>query len=246
MALTGALVVGVLGPAGRAVPPRADDEAGPLPGTTAARAYPVHSQVPATVFRIGVMVPGRGDDAQSLRSGWDRDWAAHYGGCDGYGSVGPACRSDLAGRTPPDWFPVAMVPKENPYYVGLPYNDLEDPGRAAVIPWARDHGYVEHLRDRSFSLIKNRWVRVTGRTGSCYAQVEDTGPGLSDPGYVLRGARPAQTPAINLSPALGRCVGVTDAAGLTHVAWAFVDRPPTGPWTAVPTTRQADQNGRRP
>jgi hypothetical protein len=115
-----------------------------------------------------------------------------------------------------------------------------------VIPWAREHGYAEHLANRAYSLVKNRWVRVTGNTGSCYAQVEDTGPGPSDPGYVLGRAPAAHTPAINLSPALGRCVGVTDAAEATHVDWAFVDRPPTGPWTAVPTTRQADQNGRRP
>ena len=245
-ALTGALVVGVLGPAGHAAAPRTDDGDGPLPGTTAARTYPVHAQVPASVFRVGVEVPGRGDDGQSLRSGWDRNWAAHFGGCDGYGSVGAACRSDLAARTPPDWFPVALLPKENPYYVGLPYNDLGDRAGRAAIPWARDPGFAEHLGNPSFSLIKNRWVQVTGRTGSCYAQVEDTGPGPSDAGYVLRGARPAHTPAINLSPALARCVGVLDAAAASLVDWAFVDRPPAGPWTAVPTTRQADQDGRAP
>jgi peptidoglycan/LPS O-acetylase OafA/YrhL len=245
-ALTGALVVGVLGPAGRAGPPAVGDVDGPLPGTTVARVYPVHQQVAASVFRVGVLVPGQGDDGQSVRSGWDRNWAAHFGGCDGYGSVGAACRSDLAGRTPPDWFPLALVPQENPYYVGLPYNDLDDRGRRAAIPWARDPGYREHLRDGSFSLIKNRWVQVTGGTGSCYAQVEDTGPGPSDATYVLAGARPAHAPAINLSPALARCVGVTDAAPGARVDWAFVDRPPAGPWTAVPTGRQADQDGRRP
>jgi len=245
-ALTGALVVGVLGPAGRAAPPPVGDGDGPLPGTTAARAYPVHPQVTASVFRVGVLVPGLGDDGQSIRSGWDRNWAVHFGGCDGYGSVGAACRSDLAGRTAPDWFPIALVPKENPYYVGLPYNDLADPARRPAIPWARDPGYREHLPDASFSLIKNRWVQVTGHTGSCYAQVEDTGPGPSDAAYVLAGARPVHTPAINLSPALARCVGVTDAAPGTRIDWAFVDRPPAGPWTAVPTMRQADQDGGRP
>jgi hypothetical protein len=244
-ALTIPLVVGVLGAAGRAAPPSVGDGDGPLPATTAARAYPVHVRVPASVFRIGVLVPGQGDDGQSLRSGWDRNWAAHFGGCDGYGSVGAACRSDLAGRTPPDWFPRALVPKENPFYVGLPYNDLDDPGRRAAIPWAHDQAYREHLADPSFSLLKNRWVQVTGPTGSCYAQVEDTGPGPSDAAYVLGVARPAHTPAINLSPSLARCVGVTDASPAARVDWAFVDRPPAGPWTAVPTTRQSDQDGRR-
>lgn len=244
--LTGVLVVGVLGPAGHATAPRVNDEDGPLPGTTAARTYPMHTSVPASVFRIGAQVPGQGDDEQSLRSGWDRDWAAHFGGCDGYGSPGASCRSDLAGRTPPDWFPVALVPKENPYYLGLPYNDLDDLAGRTASPWARDPGYAKHLADPTFSLVKNRWVQVTGTTGSCYGQVEDTGPGRSDAGYVLGAARPAHTPAINLSPALARCVGMTDAAAGGRVDWAFVDRPPAGPWTAVPTSRQADQNGRRP
>jgi len=184
-------------------------------------------------------------DEQSLRSGWDRDWAAHFGGCDGYGSAGVTCRSDLAGRTSPDWSPVALVPKENPYYVGLPYNDLDDLAGRAASPWAHDPGYAQHLADPAFSLLKNRWVQVTGSTGSCYAQVEDTGPGPSDAGYVLGAARPGHTPAINLSPAVARCIGVTDAATGIRVDWAFVDRPPTGPWTAVLTTRQSDPDGRR-
>ena len=67
--LTGVLVVGVLGPAGRATAPRVNDEDGPLPGTTAARTYPMHTSVPASVFRIGAQVPGQGDDEQSLRWG---------------------------------------------------------------------------------------------------------------------------------------------------------------------------------
>jgi hypothetical protein len=248
-ALTGTLAVGVLGAAGRAAAPREDDEDRALPGTTATRTYPLHAGVPASVFRVGVALPGQGVDGQSLSSGWDRSWAAHYGGCDGYGSVGASCRSDLAARTAPDWFPVALVPKENPYYVGLPYNDVGDPDRAAV-PWAYDPGYAEHVGDRAFSFVKNRWVQVTGANGSCYAQVEDTGPGASDPGYVLRAAPPAHTPALNLSPALARCVGVTDPAAGTRVDWAFVDRPPAGPWTAVVTSRQVsgpgDESGRRP
>ena len=247
--LTGVLAVGVLGAAGRAAAPREDDEDRALPGTTATRTYPVHPGVPASVFRVGVTLPGQGVDAQSLSSGWDRSWAAHYGGCDGYGSVGASCRSDLTARTAPDWFPVSLVPKENPYYVGLPYNDLGDPQRAAV-PWARDRGFAEHLRDRTFSFVKNRWVQVTGASGSCYAQVEDTGPGGSDPGYVLGAARPARVPALNLSPALARCVGVTEPAAVTRVDWTFVDRPPAGPWTAVVTSRQVsgpgDESGRRP
>jgi len=70
----------------------------------------------------------------------------------------------------------------------------------------------------------------------------ESAPPTSEPSS----ARPGHTPAINLSPAVARCIGVTDAATGIRVDWAFVDRPPTGPWTAVLTTRQADQDGRRP
>jgi hypothetical protein len=246
--LTGVLLVGVLGPVGS--PRLADDaEDGALPGTTATRTYPLHRAVPASVFRIGAVVPREGVDGQSLQSGWDRDWARHYGGCDGFGPVGLWCASDLTDRTGPDWFPVGMVPKENPYYVGLPYNDLLDISGRGAIPWARDPGYAEHLGDERFSLVKNRWVQVTGPAGTCSGQVEDTGLG-TDPGYVLGAAAPQRTPAINLSPALAGCVGITDASAVTAVDWAFVDRPAPGPWTVVVTRRQAnvtgDPNGRRP
>jgi peptidoglycan/LPS O-acetylase OafA/YrhL len=247
--LGGALAVGVLGPAGRArAAHETADEA--LPGVTAGRGYPLHRGVPATVFRIGALVPGRGADGQSLQSGWDRDWALHYGGCDGHGVPGVACRSDLAERTGPDWFPVDAVPQENPYYVGLPYNDLLDAADRAAVPWAGDPGYAEHRGDRTFSLLKNRWVRVTGPAGSCDAQVEDTGPGPQDAPYVLGSAAPAHDPAINLGPALAACVGLRDTGAGARVDWSFVAVPRPGPWTAVVTTRQAgrqgDQSGRQP
>jgi len=218
--------------------------AGPvLPGGDAPSPtrYPLHDGVRATVFWAGAVAQAdAGEDGQSLSSAWDREWARHYGGCDGVGAAGPGCGSDVDRRTGPDWFPTALVPRENPYYVGLPYNDLissksTDRHR---IPWASDPGFPAHLNDRSVSFLKNRWVSVTGPGGTCYAQVEDSGPGTLDPDYVLGTAPPAAEYGINLSPAVYRCAGLDAATGSGVVSWRFVDAPVAGPWARTITSRQ--------
>ena len=81
-------------------------------------------------------------------------------------------------------------------------------------------------------------MRVSGPSGSCFAQVEDSGPGTVDPEYVLGTAYPIATVGISLSPALYRCVGLTSERGEGAVGWQFVDAPEPGPWTRVITTRQ--------
>jgi peptidoglycan/LPS O-acetylase OafA/YrhL len=249
VAVSGVLVVGVLvvptaslsGGTGIAALP----VAGPItPGPDApfpAR-YPWHTGIEATVFWIGAVTrttPGD-DDGQSLASAWDSRWAEHYGGCDGSGTTGAACGSDVANRVAPDFFPTTTVPQENPYYVGLPYNDLissksTDRHR---LGWAADPGFAVRLFDRSVSFVKNRWVGVRGPRGTCYAQVEDVGPGVLDPDYVLGTARPRSVYGINLSPAVYRCVGLQPDAGSGTVAWRFVDAPEPGPWARLITTRQ--------
>src|SRR5204863_4973205 len=121
------------------------------------------------------------------------------------------------------------VARENPYYLGIPFNDLGAGVDRSRIPWAADPGYDGRLGDRGFSFLKNRWVRVDGPRGSCYAQVEDVGPGPSDPGYVLGAARPRSASGINLSPAVAGCLGIRAAVADAPVAatdhWAFAGRP---------------------
>jgi peptidoglycan/LPS O-acetylase OafA/YrhL len=212
------------------------------PTTPSLTRYPLHQLIPATTFWIGAVAPQNpgGDDAQSLASAWDGHWSEHYGGCDGLGRPGVGCISDGRLRRAPDWFPTAIAPQENPYYVGLPYNDLASPKSTdrMRIPWAVDPGFAVHLHDRTVSFLKNRWVQVSGPTGTCYAQVEDSGPGLQDPDYVLGTGRPTGTSGINLSPALGRCIGLGADAGGGTVGWRFVDVPRPGPWARVITSRQ--------
>jgi hypothetical protein len=246
-ALGTSLVVGVVvtpGAAARSGPLGPLPVAGPVaqaPGAQSLSRYPLHERIPATVFWVGtVSAQGAGGDGQSLLSAWDSAWAEHFGGCDGVGAAGRECASDVERRTAPDWFPTAIVPRENPYYVGLPYNDLSSPKSTDRyrIPWAADQGFAIHLNDRTVSFMKNRWVGVTGPAGTCYAQIEDSGPGAVDPDYVLGTGRPSNPHGINLSPAVTRCVGLAAEAGSGDVDWRFVDAPPPGPWGRVITSRQ--------
>ena len=212
---------------------------------TSRREHPWHRAVPATVFWVGAIRPreylDEGHEGQSVASAWDSAWAEHFGGCDGIGPVGAECEADTTDREAPAYFPTETVPRENPYYVGLPFNDLSSRGRVDRdrIPWARDPGYAEHLRNRGVSFLKNRWVAVTGPAGTCYAQVEDTGPGPVDPDYVFGGVRPRARYGINLSPALWRCAGLDlESATDAVVDWRFAEAPRPGPWTQLVTTRQ--------
>ncbi|HEY6797544.1 MAG TPA: acyltransferase family protein [Kineosporiaceae bacterium] len=213
----------------------------PGPSAPSLTRYPLHRDVLATVFWIGAIArPDAGEDGQSLSSAWDARWAQHYGGCDGLGTPGARCTSDVERRQAPDWFPTATLPRENPYYLGLPYNDLissKSTDRRAI-PWSGDPGFSARLHDRSVSFLKNRWVAVSGPSGTCYGQLEDSGPGPLDPGYVLGTVLPAASYGINLSPALYRCVGLRAEAGSGTVAWRFVDAPRPGPWARIITTRQ--------
>jgi hypothetical protein len=142
-----------------------------------------------------------------------------------------------------------MTPKENPFYLDLPYDDVNDPtgfkNRCAVIPWANDPGYAGRCNDQNFSYMKNRWVKLIGPNGNtCYGQVEDAGPAIyHDSAYVFGSARPASgkfnNAGMDVSPALNGCLGFSELDGESDkVSWQFVSSPPSGPWTRIVTTRQ--------
>jgi hypothetical protein len=89
--------------------------------------YPVHTNITATVFWIGEPV-GNGSSEDNALSAYDDQWKAHYGGFDDYRSVR---------RSP--YFP-SFKPRENPFYLDVPYNDFADNAspRAdrTAVPWA--------------------------------------------------------------------------------------------------------------
>jgi hypothetical protein len=173
------------------------------------------------------------------------------GGCDGVRGKN-TCATEA--RTAPDFWPTKVVPKENPFYLDLPYDDVNDAtafkARCKDIPWANDPGYAGKCGDTGFSYMKNRWVHMVGASGrDCYGQVEDAGPShgslYHDTAYVFgaNDARPAQgqfnDAGADVSPALNGCLGFKELDGDTDkVKWRFVDDAdvPAGPWKKVVTT----------
>jgi hypothetical protein len=187
--------------------------------------YPLHRGVGATTFWVGE--PGDGDNRHIANSAstWDEQWLEHYGGVD-----------DPRHRI--GWLPTGFVPRENPFYVALPYNDLDDNGQlrpsAAGIPWSA------RRTSNDESILKNTWVRIRYGGKVVYAQWEDAGPfGEDDFASVFGHAAPKSTinnsAGIDVSPAVEDYLGLD---GLTPVDWQFVapnDIPP-GPWLRTITT----------
>jgi hypothetical protein len=220
-----------------------------VPPVTAGRAYPWHTGIPSTTFWVGEIFDPSASDGSQRISTYDSSWYNNYGGCDGAIS-GSNCQTQK--RTAVNnFFPMLMVPKQNPFYLDLPYDDLNDSTgfqqRCSVIPWANDAGYAGHCTDQSFSYMKNRWVQLTGPNGqTCYGQIEDAGPGqYHDTSYVFgaQNARPANREyggaGMDVSPALNGCLGFAELDGdQDRVSWRFVDASavPLGPWRVLVTT----------
>jgi hypothetical protein len=211
------------------------------------RRYPVHTSIVATTFWVGEVFDPHADDGSQVLSTYDDDWMANYGGCDGV-VVRDDCRTER--RTAANhFFPTRMTPRENPFYLDLPFDDVNDPGAAArradVVPWAHDPGWAEKLADPDQSIMKNRWVAVQKGSRVCYGQIQDAGPGEYDDAEYVFGtddARPANEryngAGMDVSPALNGCLRFSDLNGEDdRVAWWFVDEVdvPEGPWTIVVT-----------
>jgi hypothetical protein len=220
----------------------------PVP-TTPTRRYPQHSSVVATTFWVGEIFDPTAADGSQVVSTYDDSWLRHYGGCDGV-VVDRECRTER--RTAADhFFPTAMRPEQNPFYLDLPFDDVNNAAAAAqrgsVVPWAHDPGWVEKLADPHRSIMKNRWVAVRKGSHVCYGQIEDAGPGeYDDVPYVFGSsdARPRNQryngAGMDVSPALNGCLGFAELDGEDdRVDWWFVDASdvPAGPWRILVTTR---------
>ncbi|WP_127918450.1 hypothetical protein [Prescottella agglutinans] len=239
-------ISGLLGVAavGIAVTGCAADAAQP----TAADGYPWHTDIVATTFWVGEIFDPAAEDGSQEMSAYDSNWLGSYGGCDGV-AVDGACRTEprTAGN---GYFPTQMTPRENPFYLDLPFDDVNDDvafeQRGSVIPWADEAPYRDHLSDPSVSLMKNRWVRIRSGDNTCYGQIQDAGPAnYHDSAYVFGAddARPASDEfngaGLDVSPALNGCLGFSELDGENdRVDWQFVDDGdvPPGPWRTVVTT----------
>ena len=130
--------------------------------------------------------------------------------------------------------PAAFVPRQNPFYFALPYNDCIDYRRtkaeaARVIPW-----FKEAFKQSGKSVCQNRWIAIGQGERTCYAQWSDCGPfTTSDAAYVFGEARPATTG--NQGAGLDVAPSVRDYLGMKSGStcdWRFVDvdEVPDGPW----------------
>ena len=183
--------------------------------------YPWKTNIVTTVFWAGESA-STNNPVHNRSSSWDMNWAYNFGG---YDNPDPGQRSN--------YMPVGFIPKENPFYVALPYNDVSNghhkPEARNVIPW-----FAHAFERDGLSVCHNRWVAIRKGSRVCYAQWSDCGPFRTDHWEYVFGN---DTPKPNLNRGAGLDVSpsVRDYLGIgpTDVTdWKFVEARdvPGGPW----------------
>jgi hypothetical protein len=223
-----AAAVAMLGIAGGTATARAEGAGLPemLDRQVFSSSYPWKRQIRTTTFYIGqgslASVPG---SSANRDSAWDRQWRENYGGTDD-----PRRRSGFR--------PTAFVPRLNPFYVALPFNDVAYPASAQrFIPWFNER--IAHARSTAHrSVVKGQWLAIHYRGRVCFAQWEDVGPWTThSPEYVFGNGRPTGRAGLDVSPAVRDFLRFPDT---TYTDWRFVDvtEVPDGPWLQFGRTRQ--------
>jgi hypothetical protein len=183
--------------------------------------YPWKLNIMTTVFWVGEQADFD-NPVPNDKSAWDGDWSSSYGGYD---------NPDSGARR--NFIPIDFLPRQNPFYVALPYNDVDDhhtkPEAAQVVPWFKK----AFVRDGQ-SVCKGRWVAIRHGNRVCYAQWEDAGPFRTDDWqYVFGNECPKsnrnQDAGLDVSPAIRDYL---DIGGMDACDWKFVDfcHVPEGPW----------------
>jgi len=190
--------------------------------TVASGQYPWKMNIVTTVFWVGERAAGN-NPVPNFKSSWDPAWESNYGGFDN--------PSACARR---DYMPVAFIPRKNPFYIALPYNDVTQhttkPEACNVIPWFR-----ETFERPGKSVCQHRWVAIRCRNKVVYAQWEDCGPFCTDNWeYVFGNQQPKPNlnggAGLDVSPAVRDYLGI----GTRDVCdWKFVEARdvPPGPWS---------------
>lgn len=184
--------------------------------------YPWRSAIVTTTFWIGEK-PSDNNPVPNRKSCWDSKWVENYGGTDS------PKRTDRRST----FIPRDFTPRQNPFYVALPYNDMTSKGHkpeaAQMIPW-----YQKDFQSPSRSVCKGRWIAIRQGNRICYAQWEDAGPFRTDhAGYVFGNERPKPNlnkgAGLDVSPAVRDFLGMDDT-DITD--WKFVEFAdvPAGPW----------------
>lgn len=186
--------------------------------------YPWKMNITATIFWVGESPSGR-NKTHNHSSSWDTHWAKNFGGFD---DPDPSARHKHYFR------PKAFKPKQNPFYIALPYNDRIDwrkhkPEASKVIPW-----FKKYNPKPGKTVCKGRWLQIVYNKKVCYAQWEDCGPWTTDDWrYVFGNRKPKNKhnngAGIDVSPAVRDYLGMKSGDKL-H--WRFIDFEdvPKGPW----------------
>jgi len=190
--------------------------------------YPWKTYVTATIFWCGEQPTAR-NPTPNCKSSWDTKWAINFGGYDD-----PDPKNRIANHATGDFRPKGFIPKLNPFYIALPYNDVKSwnahkPEASKVIPW-----FSRINPKPGKTVLKGRWVQIFIDKRSCYAQWEDCGPWVTDDWeYVFGKKKPKTTEngaaGIDISPAIRDYLGVASGK---KVHWRFVEESqvPYGPW----------------
>ena len=172
------------------------------------------TNIVTTVFWIG--------EKQNRKSAWDANWTNNYGGYD---------NPDSSARR--NYKPVSFTPRQNPFYVALPYNDVSHgqfkPEAPLVIPW-----FKTAYTGPGHSVCKGRWLAIRKGDRTCYAQWEDCGPYRTDHfQYVFQNESPkpnlSHGSGMNVSPAVRDYLGL-QTTDVTDWQFADVRDVPPGPW----------------
>jgi hypothetical protein len=203
--------------------------------------YPWKEKIVTTVFWVGEPAGGN-NPVHNFSSSWDLNWESSYGG---YDNPNPGSRRN--------YIPVNFVPRQNPFYIALPFNDVTHgttkPESKLVIPWYRemvDRGQWQEGQ----SICHNRWIAIRNGSGKvCYAQWSDCGPFRTDHWqYVFGNEKPR--PNLNGGAGLDVSPAVRDYLELSSTDvtdWKFVEASevPSGPWALYGDNNTVVQNARR-
>ena len=187
--------------------------------------YPWKLNIVSTVFWIGEKPTPRNPTPNHMSS-WDMKWAENFGG---YDDPDPDNRTDR-------YHPVGFIPKLNPFYIALPYNDVQSGTYRTkvearqIVPW-----FHREFKRSGHTVLKGRWLAVRRNGKVCYAQWEDVGPFETDDWrYVFGNSRPRTTgnggAGLDVSPAVRDYLEFN--SGHAVCDWRFVDvqEVPDGPW----------------
>ncbi len=186
--------------------------------------YPWKSGIVTTVFWVGESASSR-NPVHNRSSCWDKNWEGSYGGFDD---------PDTLHRR--NFAPTAFAPRQNPFYIALPYNDVSHsatkPEARVVIPW-----FKNAFEREGTSVCHDRWIAIRnpGTHRVCYAQWSDCGPFRTDHWqYVFGNERPKPNlnkgAGLDVSPAVRDYLGLSSNVDVTD--WRFVEfsEVPKGPW----------------